>query len=66
MDSYEWDYPMCWLDNTTLAIWGDADANGSVDNFGLPVVRSIPINLNDQNCVVGTLNQISNSILNFI
>eukprot|EP00029_Vermamoeba_vermiformis_P012596 TRINITY_DN745_c0_g1_i1.p1 TRINITY_DN745_c0_g1~~TRINITY_DN745_c0_g1_i1.p1 ORF type:complete len:516 (+),score=79.86 TRINITY_DN745_c0_g1_i1:76-1623(+) len=49
-EGYDWDYPLCWLDNNTVAIWGDSTINS--DHHGLPVVRSyiVPTDeLNDDN-----------------
>eukprot|EP00029_Vermamoeba_vermiformis_P012597 TRINITY_DN745_c0_g1_i2.p1 TRINITY_DN745_c0_g1~~TRINITY_DN745_c0_g1_i2.p1 ORF type:complete len:516 (+),score=75.93 TRINITY_DN745_c0_g1_i2:76-1623(+) len=41
MEGNDWDYPMCWLDNNTLAVWGASTS--SMDHHGLPGVNSIRI-----------------------
>jgi hypothetical protein len=39
-DGYDWDYPLCWLDNETIALWGHSscDSDGSSP---MPVVRAL-------------------------
>lgn len=38
-EGFDWDYPLCWIDNNTIVVWGDSTMNCT--DKGLPVVRSI-------------------------
>jgi hypothetical protein len=33
----DWDYPMCWVNDDTIALWGDSNLN--IGDHGVPVVR---------------------------
>jgi hypothetical protein len=37
-ESAAWNHPLCWLDNNTVAVWGDSRINWS--DHGVPVVKS--------------------------